>query len=279
MKIDAHHHFWHPARGDYDWMPADDPILSRPYLPADLAPDLAACGIDGTVLVQAAPHLEETEYMLGLADATDHVRAVIGWIDFEDPTARRALDRLAGHPKFRGIRPMIQDIPDPDWMLRDDIAWAFAACAECDLCFEALGFPEHIANFGRVAARHPDLRIVYDHGMKPAIARHQSGINAFDDWARGITMLARETTGMIKLSGLVTEASTSVTIDDIAPFATHLITAFGPDRVMWGSDWPVSRLRCGYREWHAMAEALVRSVAPADQGLIFGATARAFYRI
>lgn len=106
-RIDAHHHFWNPARGDYGWMPADDPVLSRTYGPADLAPGLAATGIGRTVLVQAAPSVAETDYLLGIADATDHVAAVIGWIDFEDPQQIETLRRLARHPKFRGVRPMI----------------------------------------------------------------------------------------------------------------------------------------------------------------------------
>ena len=125
MQIDGHQHFWHPGRGDYGWMPPDDPVLSRHYSPADLAPALAEHGIARTVLVQAAPTVEETEYMLGIADATDHVAAVVGWIDFERPASRAVLERLKGHPKFRGVRPMVQDIADDEWLLRPEIDWAF----------------------------------------------------------------------------------------------------------------------------------------------------------
>ncbi|MEY2955416.1 MAG: hypothetical protein RL123_144, partial [Pseudomonadota bacterium] len=116
MKIDAHQHFWNPARGDYFWMPKGDPVLDRPYGPADLAPSLARHGIDATVLVQAAPTIAESEYMLGIADAAPFVAGVVGWVDFEKPGDIAELRRLAGHPKFKGVRPMIQDIPDDAWM-------------------------------------------------------------------------------------------------------------------------------------------------------------------
>ena len=147
MIIDAHQHFWNPVRGDYGWMPDDDPVLSRRYGPHDLASALAATGVTRTVLVQAAPSVAETEYMLGIADATAHVAAVVGWIDFEQPSQIDTLRRLARHPKFAGVRPMIQDIPDDGWMLRDDIAWAFKAVVDLDLTFDALGFPRHLDNF------------------------------------------------------------------------------------------------------------------------------------
>ena len=110
--VDAHHHFWHPARGDYGWMPPDDPVISRPYTAADLAGSLRSTGVHQTVLVQAAPSVAETDYLLGIADAVPHVEKVVGWIDFEDPAQFQTLKRLAGHPRFSGVRPMIQDIPD-----------------------------------------------------------------------------------------------------------------------------------------------------------------------
>lgn len=122
--IDAHQHYWEVSRGDYDWMPPDDPVLTRRYMPADLAPSLAKHGIARTVLVQAAATVEETEYLLGLADATESVAAVVGWVDFEAPDHLRHLERLARHPNFVGVRPMIQDIPDLGWMLRDEVQWA-----------------------------------------------------------------------------------------------------------------------------------------------------------
>jgi L-fuconolactonase len=275
MQIDAHQHFWHPGRGDYGWMPKGDPVLDRPYGPADLAPDLARHGIDRTVLVQAAPTVAETEYMLGIADATPHVAAVVGWIDFENPTDLSHLKRLAGHPKFRGVRPMIQDIPDDGWMLREDVQWAFAALADLDLTFDALGFPRHLAHFHTILTRYPRLRAVVDHGMKPQI-RNPAGFSA---WAEGMARIAADTSACCKLSALVTEADPGWTVADLKPYADHILAVFGPDRVMWGSDWPVVRLRGEYGDWFAAAQALTAHLPPAGQARVWGGTAAAFYRL
>jgi L-fuconolactonase len=274
--IDAHQHYWHPARGDYGWMPKGDPVLDRPYLPADLAPDLARHGITGTVLVQAAPTLAETEYMLGIADATPHVAAVVGWIDFNNLDDLRHLKRLASHPKFRGVRPMIQDIPDDAWMLRDEVQWAFRALADLGLTFDALGFPRHLAPFDTILRRYPDLRVVVDHCMKPQVRSHSD--TSFRHWADGMSRLA-DTRAFVKFSALVTEANPDWTVADLAPYADHVIRAFGPDRVMWGSDWPVVRLRCEYGDWRAAAEALTAGLTPADRAQVFGGTAATFYRL
>ena len=286
MQVDAHQHFWHPGRGDYGWMPKDDPVLARPYArggpeahkeAADLAPALAAHGIDRTVLVQAAPSVEETEYLLGIADATEHVGAVVGWVDFEQPGGRSVLERLKGHPKFRGVRPMVQDIADDDWLLREDIQWAFAALVERDLTFDALGFPRHLGNFLAVLKRYPDLRAVVDHCMKPQISERSE--EAFRFWAEGIARIAGETGAYCKLSALVTEAGPDWTPEDLRPYVAHVLDAFGPERVMWGSDWPVCRLRAEYGEWRGAAEALTEGLAPDARARIFGETAAEFYRI
>jgi L-fuconolactonase len=276
MRIDAHQHFWHPARGDYGWMPKDHPVLSRPYGPADLAPLLAAHGIGGTVLVQAAPSVEETEYMLGLADATPTVLGVVGWIDFADRGQVAHLLRWRRHPKFAGVRPMIQDIPDPDWMLGHGLAWAFDALQDLDIAFDALGFPAHIGNFRTLFRRHRRLRVVLDHCLKPCIREHPAG---FHEWQDGMRALAEETEACVKLSGLVTEAGPDWALADLEPYAAHVLAAFGPDRVMWGSDWPVCRLRAEYGDWLEAAEALTQDLGPPARAEVFGGTARRFYRL
>lgn len=279
MRIDAHQHFWQPLRGDYDWMPKDNATLNRAYAPADLAPHLERHGIDGTVLVQAAATVEETEYMLGLADATDSIKGVVGWIDFERPAHLRHLERLARHPKFLGVRPMIQDIPDPDWMLRDDIQWAFRAIVDLDLSFDALGFPLHLPNFLTLIKRYPEMRVVYDHCMKPQVRDAMAGRDAFTGWADGMALLAGETAGCCKLSGIVTEAAEGWSIEDLRPFSDHVLGVFGPERVMWGSDWPVCRLQAEYDCWREVSEALTLHLADADRAQVFGGTAARFYRL
>ncbi|MBM1220876.1 amidohydrolase family protein [Ponticoccus sp. SC2-23] len=275
MKIDAHHHLWQPARGDYDWMPMDNEILARPYFPPDYLAVAEAAGIERSVIVQAAATTAETEYMLGLADATDMIAAVVGWIDFEDPSQIETLARFAGHPKFRGVRPMIQDIPDVDWMLREDVQWAFEAVSELGLTFDALGFPRHLENFHTILTRYPEMQTVIDHCMKPQI----TDPGGFDHWAAGMTRLATDTEACVKFSGLVTEAAEDWTIDQLRPYAELLFEAFGPDRIMWGSDWPVVRLRAEYDRWYAAAEELTRPLGAEAQARIFGGTAREFYEI
>jgi L-fuconolactonase len=277
LQIDAHQHYWHPARGDYAWMPPDDPILARPYGPADLAPHLARHGIDRTVLVQAAATVHETEYLLGIADATPHVAAVVGWIDFERPEDRATLARLARHPKFRGVRPMIQDIPDDGWMLRETVDWGFRAVAELGLTFDALGFPRHLGNFLTLLRRHPDLRVVIDHAMKPQIRDRSPA--SFRAWAEGIGRIAAETPAFVKFSALVTEADPGWTVEDLRPYADHILAVFGPRRVMWGSDWPVCRRRAEYAVWRAAAEALTAHLPGPDRARIFGGSAAEFYRL
>ncbi len=279
IKIDAHQHYWEPRRGDYDWMPQDDPVLSRKYMPANLAASLTKHGIAGTVLVQAAATVEETEYMLGIADASDSVAAVVGWVDFENPGHLQHLKRLARHPKFVGVRPMIQDISDVDWMLRDDVQWAYQAIVGLDLTFDALGYSRHLGNFLTLLRRYPDMRVVIDHGMKPPIRDQAEGPEGFDRWAEGMSRLADQTRACCKFSGLVTEATLDWILDDLRPYADHILAAFGPDRVMWGSDWPVCQLRASYDAWWEAAAKLTAHLDEAEQARIFGGTAIEFYRL
>ena len=279
IKIDAHQHYWQPARGDYGWMPKDDPVLSRAYSPLDLRPALEAAGISKTVLVQAAATVEETEYMLGIADATPSVGAVVGWINFENREHLKHLERLKNHPKFSGVRPMIQDIEDTDWMLRNDVQWAFAALSDLDLTFDALGFSRHLANFLTILKRFPKMRTVIDHCMKPQIRNHGTSRSELAYWSHGMARLAGETGAFCKLSGLVTEANADWTAEELAPYASQVLVAFGPSRVMWGSDWPVCRLRGEYEDWLTAAQSLCSGLSEAERGDVFGGTAAQFYRI
>jgi len=279
MKIDAHQHFWQPKRGDYHWMPKDNAILNRAYEPQDLIPVLNKYGIDGTVLVQAAASVEETEYMLGLADSFSQIKGVVGWINFEDEAHLDQLTRLSAHPKFLGVRPMIQDIPNVDWMLHEDVQWAYRALIDLDLSFDALGFPKHISNFLKISQRYPKLRIVFDHSLKPQIRDQQAGCDAFSEWAKGISQLSELTNGYCKLSGLITEATDGWSADDIQPFAQHVIEAFGPKRVMWGSDWPVCRLQVEYDEWYKLSQSLTKGLSAIERDQIFGLNATQFYRL
>ena len=277
--VDAHQHYWDPARGDYGWIPAGNPILDRVYRPDDLREHLEACSVVATVLVQAAPSVEETSYLLDIADRTDHVAGVVGWIDFEDRSHLDHLRTFAGHEKFRGVRPMIESLADDDWMLREDIGWAFEALVELDLTFDALGFPRHLGYFFTLLKRYPDMRVVIDHCMKPQLRDRDRDPGHFRFWADGMARLAGETNACCKLSGIVTESDRSWTVDMLRPYISHVLDVFGPDRVMWGSDWPVCRLETTYEDWHRVARALTEGLGPEAMARIFAGTATEFYRL
>ncbi len=270
MRIDAHQHFWSVARGDYGWLTSDLDI-HRDYAPDDLAPLMARCEVDRTILVQAAPSTAETEYMLGIADATPFVAKVVGWVDAEVESQVRQLERFAKHDKFAGIRPMIQDIPDTEWMHRPDVAWLYDAIVDLGLTFDALGFPVHAAPFLRLFEKYPEMPVVIDHCLKPQIRDDE-----FDEWAAAMERIATDTGAYCKLSGIVTETAPGWTVETLRPYAEHILSIFGADRVMWGSDWPVLTLESDYEGWCRMAESFVPE---ADRMRVFGGTAADFYGV
>ncbi|MFK7764252.1 MAG: amidohydrolase [Roseobacter sp.] len=274
MKIDAHQHFWALKRGDYGWLTPNLTPLYRDFEPEDLRPCLLANHIDGTVLVQAAPTLAETEYMLGLADAHDMILGVVGWSDFEASDAAETINALAARPKLVGLRPMIQDIADDDWMLRADLAPAFETMVNTGLVFDALTMPRHLPNLSELLARYPDLRIVVDHGSKPDIANR-----AFESWAADMVKLATQTGAYVKLSGLVTEAAPFWSDDDLKPYIDHLIAHFGPHRMIWGSDWPVCTLASSYQRWVETTETLLIGLSASEKAAVLGENAATLYRL
>ncbi len=271
--LDSHQHFWRLSRGDYAWLTPEWPTLYRDYEPEHLLPYLERCRISETILVQAAPTVEETRFLLELARAHDFIAGVVGWIDFERSDAPDVLASLSADDRLVGIRPMIQDIADSDWMLQTSLAPAFGALVEHDLTFDALVRPHHLPRLLQLARRHPDLRIVIDHAAKPAIA-----LGAFDDWAQDIQRLARETSAVCKVSGLVTEAGTADR-DALARYVDHVLACFGPARLMWGSDWPVCETVCRYDEWFRVSAQLFECLSPSERAAVFGDVARRTYGI
>ncbi len=272
MRIDAHHHLWHLARGDYDWLTPRLAAIHRDFTPSDLAPLLNAAGITGTVLIQAAPSVAETEFLLDIAADTDWIAGVLGWIDMDTPDALEVLDRLRAHPKFRGIRPMIQDIARDDWILSPGLDAMFQALISWDLSFDALVLPRHLPHLLARLAQHPDLRCVINHGAKPNLAGGDLAA-----WKQDIARIAAETRCFCKLSGLLTEAGSNPTLETIRPAAEHILAAFGPDRVMFGSDWPVLNLAGTYSGWTAMVENILSPLPDRDREAVWGRTAAAFY--
>jgi L-fuconolactonase len=273
-RIDSHVHFWALARGDYGWLTPDLAPLYRDFGSADLAPLIAATGIDAIVLIQAAPSEAETRYLLDQVARFDRVTGVVGWVDMAADDAPSRIVALARDKRLKGIRPMIHDIPETDWMLRPELGPAFRAAVAHDLAFDALVRPAHLPALRRLVDRHPDLRIVIDHGAKPAITGDQ-----FDDWAQAMTGFARDTPVFCKLSGLVTESGADWTEDRLRPYVDHLVAAFSPSRLLWGSDWPVVTLAASYDTWWASANRLLVGLDEHGHDRIFGGSAAEFYRL
>lgn len=274
MKIDAHQHFWSLARGDYGWLTPELGAIYRDFTPDDLSPLLNAAGIDGTVLVQAAPTVAETEYMLSLADQNSFIKGVVGWVDFEAANAPEQIAALSAHPALVGLRPMIQDIPDPLWMLDDALTPAFEAVQHHDLTFDALTLPHHLGPLRKLLTRHPDMRVIIDHGSKPLI---RDGI--IEGWADDMAALARDSKTWCKLSGLVTEAKSNWTPEDLRPYVDHMLKCFGPSRLIWGSDWPVCTLASSFERWLEITDMLLSQLSQSEQQAIMGGNAARAYNL
>jgi L-fuconolactonase len=278
MRIDAHQHFWRVERGDYGWLTPALKSIYRNFEEADLAPILQRHHIAKTILVQAAPTEAETDYMLSVARRTDFVAGVVGWIDFE---AADAAERIAARPEeplLKGLRPMIHDLADDDWMLRPELAPAFEAVVARRLCFDALVKPRHLRWLIRLVERHPALRVVIDHGAKPMIAAWTPGDAAFSLWAEQMRVLA-DAGCFMKLSGLATEAAPHWTAADLQPYVDVLLDCFGPAKTMWGSDWPVVILAGGYDAWWAAAGDVLAGCNSEDRASILGGTAAKYYGV
>ena len=269
--IDAHFHIWQLARGDYGWLTPALGSIHRDVCLDDWRQQRASSGVTAGILVQAAPTEDETRFLLDQARGAPDVLGVVGWVDMLAAGAPQHIRRLAREPKLCALRPMLHDLPDPEWILQPALAPAITAMQECQLTLDALIRPVHLPHIQVLAGRHPGLRIVLDHGGKPDI-----GNRGWDDWAPEITHLAARPQVFCKLSGLWTEAAPGTPVDTLAPYARHLLESFGAERVLWGSDWPVLELAGPYAAWHAAAMA---QVPPGQQAQVFDAVARKAYRL
>ena len=273
MRIDSHQHFWQLQRGDYGWLTPELELLYRDFLPPDLEPLLKAAGVQRTILVQAATTVAETDYLLRLAAEHAFIAGVVGWVDMDDTEAAlNDLSRLQANPYLLGIRPMIQDIADPDWMLRDSLTPIFEHLIALNLRFDALVLPAHLTKVRTLLHRHPQLQCVIDHAAKPAIADA-----SWQPWADDMAALAQDTNSYCKFSGLLTEAGDRTADDALQPYTEHLLACFGAQRLMWGSDWPVLTLATDYGTWLQQSERLLAHLPEAGRAAIFGDTAAAFY--
>ena len=274
MRIDAHFHSWQLARGDYGWLtPALSPIYRDVNVPDWQAQALAA-GVTGGILVQAAPTEAETWHLLALAERHPSVLGVVGWVDWLAPDAAQRIQALARHPKLKGLRPMLQDIPDPDWILQPALQPLLALMADLGLVFDALVKPVHLPRLLILAERHPSLSIVIDHAAKPDIAA-----DTWQPWADDMQRLAEQTDAVCKLSGMLTEAGPHPVPQVCRPWIDHVLACFGPDRVLWGSDWPVLELAGSYAGWWQACQQFTEHLTEAERAAVFGGNALRVYRL
>jgi len=273
--VDAHHHVWMLARGDYGWLtPRLEPI-HRDFSLDDLAPHAAAAGIAATVLVQAAPTVAETRFLLDVAQDSDgFVQGVVGWVDMEAADAVATLSRLARNPLLKSIRPMLQDLADPAWILRPPVQATLAALPDLGLRFDALVTPVQLPALLSMLDRNPALSVVVDHGAKPDIAN-----GGWQPWTDLIREVGARPQVHCKLSGLVTEAGVAWDAESLRPYVAHLLECFGARRILWGSDWPVVNLAGGFARWREATAALLASSTDEDRAAILGGSARRFYAL
>jgi L-fuconolactonase len=294
VNVDAHQHYWRLDRGDYAWLRPDVAGLAplyRDFQPADLQDTLARHGIGATVLVQAADTTAETDYLLELAARHRSIGGVVGWVDLSRADSVATLERwmapstvpgAAAPGLLKSVRPMLQDLPQADWIAHAPHPAAMQALQRLGLRFDALVKPWHLQALLTFARRHPGLPIVVDHAAKPQLA---SGWQAewAEPWRRGIAELAALPQVVCKVSGLLTEMSPAQCRDRDTALATlrpvwdTLLETFGPARLMWGSDWPVLTLAASYNDWVGLSEALIGELTPEEGAALRWCTATRFY--
>lgn len=272
MRIDSHQHFWRFNPVDYGWMKPGWPIR-RDFLPTDLEPELRSCNLEGCVAVQARQSLEESRWLLGLADHEAIIRGVVGWVDLCSPDVVEQLTDLASRPKFVGVRHVVQDEPDDNFMLREDFQRGIAALAAYDLTYDLLIFPKQLPAAIALVEKFPDQRFVLDHLAKPLI---KGGV--ISRWREQIQKLAKLPNVLCKVSGMVTEADwRQWRPGDFKPYLDIVFEAFGVDRLMYGSDWPVCLLAGNYERVFGLVNDYISQLPADDKAKFFGRNAAAFY--
>ena len=275
MKIDTHQHFWKYNARDYIWMSAGMDKLRKDHLPTDLLPLMTVSGITGTVAVQARQCLEESTWLLQLADQYPFIQAIIGWVDLRSDRVVEQLERYTQHPKFRGVRHVVHDEPDDNFMLRKSFLNGLGQLKRFGLTYDLLLFPRHLPIACSVVKRFPDQRFVLDHMAKPPIRAGE-----MESWKSDLKHLATFPNVFCKISGLVTEANwSSWTAQEFEPYLDVVLNAFGPARLMIGSDWPVCTLAADYKSVINLANDFIRRLSLDEQHAILERNPIDFYSI
>ncbi len=272
MRIDSHQHFWQFNPADYGWMKPDWSIR-RDFLPTNLEPELRVCNLDGCVAVQARQSLEESRWLLELSNGASIIRGVVGWVDLRSPNVAKELEEFADHPKFVGVRHVVQDEPDDQFMLREDFQRGIAVLRRFGLTYDLLIFPRQLPAGIALAQKFPEQPFVLDHLAKPPIKD-----GALSPWGEQIRELAKLPNVACKVSGMVTEAVwQNWRADDFKPYLDVVFEAFGPDRLMFGSDWPVCLLAGSYERVFGLVQNYVSQFGTDTEAKFFGANAARFY--
>jgi L-fuconolactonase len=273
--LDCHQHFWKTSRTDYGWLTPELGAIYRDFMPDDLRHEMRRAGITRTILIQAAETEEETEFLLGIAAETDFVAGVVGWLDLDSDGFEARLDHYRQNPLFVGVRPMLQGLADDDFILRPRVLKSLKAIEAASMPFDILTFARHLPHVARALEHVPRLRAVIDHVSKPEIAAGN-----FEPWASRMESIAAFPNVSCKVSGMVTEASADWQLEDFRRYVDHVSTIFGPERLMFGSDWPVCLLAATYGEVANLARTLLsKHFGPPALDRIFETNAAAFYRI
>ena len=275
MRIDAHQHFWIYSPEEYGWIDDSMRAIRRNFLPEDLEPELHQNGFAGSVAVQARQTLEETRHLLSLADQNPKILGVVGWLDLRSRDVSADLRKVSINPKFVGVRHIVQSEPDERFLLREDFMRGIAALEEFDLAYDILIYTQHLPVAAEFVERFPRQRFVLDHMAKPRI---KSGEIA--DWAEGIRRVAEFPNVFCKLSGLVTEADWQRwKPEHITPYLDIAFEAFGPERLMIGSDWPVCLVAASYTSAMKVVQSWLRKFSLEVQEAILGENARRFWKL
>lgn len=273
MKIDAHQHFWRYSAAEYPWMSEKLASLRRDYLPGDLAPLLSCTGLDGCVAVQAQQTLAEARWLLSLADQHAFIKGVVGWVDLQNDRVEEDLAALARHPRFVGVRHVVQDEPDDNFMLRPAFQRGIGKLRQFKLAYDLLVFPKQLPAAIQLVSNFPEQRFVLDHIAKPLIAA-----GTLSPWREQIRELAKASNVWCKISGMVTEAKwDGWSAEDFRPYLDVVFAAFGPDRLMFGTDWPVATLAGNYAQVHRLADDYTRTMTAEARAKFFGGNATDFY--
>jgi L-fuconolactonase len=275
MKIDAHHHFWKYNPVEFGWIDDSMKIIRRDFLPEHLRAEISAAKIDGVISVQARQTIDETQQLLDFATQNDFIKGVVGWVELISPNVRNDLARFAANKKLKAVRHVVQGEPDDNFILRADFNRGISALREFDLRYDILIFERHLPPAIKFVDRHPNQIFILDHIAKPKIKA-----NELSPWRENLRELAKRENIFCKISGMATEADFKAwTGPQLRAYFEVALEAFGARRLMFGSDWPVCLVACGYARWHALVAEWISKLSPDEQARVFGGTAIEAYKL